>query len=93
MGGIFCSRYIRMRSRSVRASRRWQRVILVIIPMSQMGKKMSILGLTFGKKPCKIGTMKMKNKTLTTWLIRAYMLYSVTADIIVIGGIVWLILN
>ena len=58
-----------------------------------MGKKMSLLGLTFAKSSCKIGVMKMKNKTLTTWLIRAYMLYSVTADIIVIGGIVWLILN
>jgi len=53
----------------------------------------ALLPLTFSISSCKIGTMKMKNKTLTTWLIRAYMLYSVTADIIVIGGIVWLILN
>ncbi len=53
----------------------------------------ALLPLTFAKQPCKIGTMKMKNKTITTWLIRAYMVYSVTADIIVIGGIVWLILN
>ena len=44
-------------------------------------------------QPDIIGTMKMKKEILTTWLIRAYMLYSVTADIIVIGGIVWLILN
>ena len=53
----------------------------------------ALLPLTSVKHSCKIWVMKMKNKTLTTWLIRAYMLYSVTADIIVIGGIVWLILN
>jgi len=53
----------------------------------------ALLPLTSGKHSCKIGVMKMKNKTITTWLIRAYMVYSVTADIIVIGGIVWLILN
>ncbi len=53
----------------------------------------ALLPLTSVKHSCKIGTMKMKNKTITTWLIRAYMVYSVTADIIVIGGIVWLILS
>ena len=38
--------------------------------------------------------MKMINKTqIATWALRLYMAYSITADIIVIGGIIYLILN
>ena len=54
----------------------------------------ALLPLTFAKQLCKIGTMKMINKTqITTWALRAYMVYSITADLILLGGIVWLILN
>ena len=38
--------------------------------------------------------MKIINKTrIGTWALRVYMIYSVTADLIVIGGIIYLILN
>ena len=68
-------------------------MILVILPNVAIRQENVANRYAIIFKPVIIGTMKMKNKTLTTWLIRAYMLYSVTADIIVIGGIVWLILN
>ena len=68
-------------------------MILVILPnvANRQEKVANRNAIIF--QPVIIGTMKMKKEILTTWLIRAYMLYSVTADIIVIGGIVWLILN
>ena len=54
----------------------------------------ALLPLTFSISSCTIGTMKMINKTqITTWALRAYMVYSITADLILLGGIVWLILN
>tara|TARA_B100000073_G_scaffold75989_1_gene57338 strand:- start:361 stop:609 length:249 start_codon:yes stop_codon:yes gene_type:complete len=54
----------------------------------------ALLPLTFLKPSCKIGVMKMINKTkITTWALRAYMVYSITADMILLGGIIWLILN
>ena len=34
--------------------------------------------------------MKMINKTqITTWALRAYMVYSITADLILLGGIAY----
>jgi len=35
----------------------------------------------------------MSKIKIKKWLVMAYMTYSVTADLIVIGGIIWLILN
>ncbi len=35
--------------------------------------------------------MKIKKKILTRWAFRLYVVYSVTADLIVIGGIVYII--
>ena len=35
--------------------------------------------------------MKIKKKILTKWAFRLYVVYSVTADLIVIGGIVYII--
>ena len=35
----------------------------------------------------------MSKIKIKKWLVMAYMAYSVTADLIVIGGIIWLILN
>ena len=49
------------------------------------------LPLTFTKNFCKLGTMKIKKKQLAKLAFRAYMIYSITADMIVIGGIVYII--
>ena len=93
MDCVFCRGYFGLSLWHVRASYRGQRVILVILPnvANRQEKVANRNAIIF--QPVIIGTMKMKKEILTTWLIRAYMLYSVTADIIVIGGIVWLILN
>jgi len=49
------------------------------------------LPLTFTKNFCKIPVMKIKKKQLAKFAFRAYMIYSITADMIVIGGIVYII--
>ena len=36
---------------------------------------------------------KMKKKEITKWLFRAYLVYSVIADMVVLGGIVYLLLK
>ena len=47
--------------------------------------------LTFSKDSCKLGTMKIKKKQIAKFAFRAYMAYSICADIIVISGIVYII--
>ena len=51
----------------------------------------ALLPLTFIKNSCNLGTMKIKKKLLAKLAFRAYMIYSITADMIVIGGIVYII--
>ena len=53
--------------------------------------ELAYLALTFTKNFCKLGTMKIKKKQLARLAFRAYMIYSITADMIVIGGIVYII--
>ena len=36
---------------------------------------------------------KMKKKEITKWLFRAYLVYSVIADMVVLGGIIYLLLK
>ena len=50
----------------------------------------ALLPLTFAKDSCRIHLMKIK-KQLAKFAFRAYMIYSITADMIVIGGIVYII--
>ena len=47
--------------------------------------------LDFCKKIIHTPPMKIKKKILTKWAFRLYVVYSVTADLIVIGGIVYII--
>ena len=51
----------------------------------------ALLPLTFAKNSCKLGTMKIKKKQIAKLAFRAYMAYSICADIIVISGIVYII--
>jgi len=47
--------------------------------------------LDFCEKILHTPPMKIKKKILTKWAFRLYVVYSVTADLIVIGGIVYII--
>ena len=33
----------------------------------------------------------MSKTQITTWMLRAYMVYSITADLVLLGGIIYLI--
>ena len=53
--------------------------------------ELAYLPLTFIKDSCNLGTMEIKKKQLAKFAFRAYMVYSICADLIVIGGIVYII--
>ena len=74
------------------ARARTKMVRLITAPLNNGDiMELAYLPLTFTKHFCKLGTMKIKKKQLAKLAFRAYMVYSICADMIVIGGIVYII--